>query len=450
MPSLGADMDSGVLLEWRVGPGDHVTKGDIVAVVDTDKSDIEVEVFHSGTIAELVVPEGDEVAVGTTLAIIDEGAAATPLAATVAAMTVAPVPAAPQPPPVAATEAPRPLVHSPLVRKLAADLDVDLDTVRGSGPGGAITRTDVEAIARPPAPVAPPAGRPDHPGGVRSSPAARRRAAALGIDLTTVVGTGPDGAVVLADVDTSPGPPMTPAPEAETGGEPRPAAPAPRDRSEATRRATGRLMARSKREVPHYYLSTTIDLSRTLRWLEQANHDRPVARRLLPAAVLLRAVSVAAAGEPRLNGWWVDGDLRPSASVDLGVGVSLRGGGLIAPVIVGADRLGLDELMDELRRIVSGARSGTLRGSDLGEASITVTNLGDQGVESVYGVIAPPQVAVVGFGAIVDRPWTVDGMLTVRPVVTATLSADHRATDGHEGARFLTTVDRLLNEPEAL
>jgi pyruvate dehydrogenase E2 component (dihydrolipoamide acetyltransferase) len=209
-------------------------------------------------------------------------------------------------------------------------------------------------------------------------------------------------------------------------------------------------MARSKREVPHYYLSTTIDLADALAWLESVNRDRPITERILPAALLLRASVMAVADQPRVNGWWIDDELQQRDQVDLGVGVALRGGGLIAPVIPAADQLDLDGTMDALRGIVGRARSGRLKGTDLGEATLTVTNLGDQGVESVYGVIAPPQVAVVGFGAVGERPWAIGGMLTVRPLVVATLSADHRATDGHEGARYLAVLDHLLHEPEAL
>jgi pyruvate dehydrogenase E2 component (dihydrolipoamide acetyltransferase) len=456
MPSLGADMDRGTLLEWKVAPGDTVTKGDIVAVIDTEKSDIEVESFHSGVVEELLVPEGEEVEVGTPLAIIrDDGVAPAPVEPAAVA------PPEPSPAPVAAHKpAPHvePHVHSPIIRHLAEERGIDLTTVRGTGPGGAITRADLDAGTAPPPPAPPspeppraPAARPAEAAGVRSSPLARKRAAELGVDLGTITGTGPDGAVTVADVEAAAGelpttkPPPTPAPAA--------AAPAGRtadDRSAAVRAATGRLMARSKREIPHYYLSATFDLRDALDWLEQTNRDRPITERVLPAALLLRAVVVTLRDQPRLNGWWIDDELRLADQVDLGVGIALRGGGLIAPVIPAADQLDLDATMDALRSIVTRARSGRLKGTDLGEASITVTNLGDQGVDSVYGVIAPPQVAVVGFGAVLERPWAIGGMLTVRPVVTATLSADHRATDGHEGARFLAALDHLLHEPETL
>ena len=209
-------------------------------------------------------------------------------------------------------------------------------------------------------------------------------------------------------------------------------------------------MARSKREVPHFYLATTIDLGAATAWLEDANRDRPPAERLVPAALLLRATVRAARAVPVLNGHWVDDELRPSAAVHLGVAISLRGGGLIAPAIRDADELGVDALMARLRDLTGRARSGVLRASELTDPSITVTNLGDLGVESVYGVIYPPQVAMVGFGRVVDRPWALDGALAVRPVVTATLAADHRAANGHEGARFLAAIDRALQRPEEL
>jgi pyruvate dehydrogenase E2 component (dihydrolipoamide acetyltransferase) len=289
------------------------------------------------------------------------------------------------------------------------------------------------------------------PAGVRSSPLARKRAAELGVDLGTITGTGPDGAVTVADVEAAAGelpttkPPPTPAPAA--------AAPAGRtadDRSAAVRAATGRLMARSKREIPHYYLSATFDLRDALDWLEQTNRDRPITERVLPAALLLRAVVVT-----------LRRPTPPQRLVDRRRAASRRPGRPRCGHR--AARRRPDRPRDPGGRPArprrhhgraaqhrGRARSGRLKGTDLGEASITVTNLGDQGVDSVYGVIAPPQVAVVGFGAVLERPWAIGGMLTVRPVVTATLSADHRATDGHEGARFLAALDHLLHEPETL
>ena len=216
------------------------------------------------------------------------------------------------------------------------------------------------------------------------------------------------------------------------------------------RLAIGALMARSKREIPHYYLQTEIDMSRALAWLEEENLRRSVSERLLAAALILSAVAGAAAATPAMNGFWIDGAFHPADGVHLGVAISLRGGGLIAPALHDADRKSLDELMAGLRDLVMRARTGRLRSSEMSDPTITVTNLGERGVDLVHGVIYPPQVALVGFGAIRQRPWAADGMIGARPVATATLAADHRVSDGLAGSRFLTLIDHRLQGPEEL
>jgi pyruvate dehydrogenase E2 component (dihydrolipoamide acetyltransferase) len=216
------------------------------------------------------------------------------------------------------------------------------------------------------------------------------------------------------------------------------------------RQAIARLMSRSSREIPHYYLATTVDLAAALGWMRERNRDLDIGHRLVPAALLLKAVALAARRHPALNGHWLDDAFRPADSVHLGVAVSLRGGGLVAPALRDAQDLPLVDLMARLKDLVARARAGTLRGSELSDPTITVTNLGDQGVESVHGVIYPPQVALVGAGRVTDQPRAVGGLLGVRPCLTLTLAADHRATDGYTGGRFLTEVDRLLQTPEEL
>jgi pyruvate dehydrogenase E2 component (dihydrolipoamide acetyltransferase) len=216
------------------------------------------------------------------------------------------------------------------------------------------------------------------------------------------------------------------------------------------RQAIAALMARSKREIPHYYLQATIDFRASLEWLRQVNASRTVADRILPAALLLKATAMAVREVAGMNGFFVDGAFAPAEQVHLGVAVSLRGGGLIAPALHDADTLPLDELMAGMKDLVTRARSGRLRSSEMSDPTITVTNLGEQGAEAVHGVIYPPQVALVGFGRIVERPWAVDGMLTVRPILIATLAADHRVSDGHRGGLLLDTIDRFLQEPESL
>ncbi len=363
MPSLGADMEFGTLVAWHVKPGDRVKRRDIIAEVETQKGVFSVESPADGVVARLVVAEGTRMPVGGVLATFGEGA--TP--------ALAPPEAPPQPASVT------PMRASPVARKRAGELQLDLAALWSAGRTHAITLAEVERAA---------AGRP--------------------------AATATAGAAL------------------------------------AMRRAVAAAVSRSKREIPHYYLSTTISLHRGLAWLQATNAARPVEERILPAALLLRGVAAALHEHPDLNGLWVDDTFHPSPAVHLGVMISLRSGGLIAPAIHDADTMTLVALMAALRDLVRRAREGGVRGSEMTEATVSVTNLGDEGVESVLGIIYPPQVALVGFGGIVERPWAEHGMLGVHPVVTATLAADHRATDGHYGGRFLATLDRLLQAPEAL
>jgi pyruvate dehydrogenase E2 component (dihydrolipoamide acetyltransferase) len=420
MPSLGADMEAGTLIQWLVKPGDAVKRGDIIAVVDTEKAAIEIEVFAAGVIQTIVVQEGEKVPVGTVLALIRTDGEVVPPTPPVAAKheeVVSPPAAAPAPPP-----------------------------------------PPTPPSAKPAPPRAPrvPSGR------LRVSPLAMRTALELGVDLTMVKGTGPEGAITKADVERSAAtaapavaPPLAPPPTAppveEAKGIP-PARPAvtPADRHTAMRRAIAAAMARSKREIPHYYLGTHIEMSRALTWLQTENLKRPVTERLLSSVLLLKAVAVAVHEIPEMNGFWVDGAFKPSEAVHVGVAISLRQGGLIAPAIHDLDKKSLDEIMGNLRDLVKRVRAGVLRSSEIADATITVTSLGDQGVETVFGIIYPPQVALVGFGKVSEQPWAVDGMIGVKPVIMATLAADHRASDGHRGGLFLAAINRVLQEPEKL
>jgi pyruvate dehydrogenase E2 component (dihydrolipoamide acetyltransferase) len=391
MPILGSDMTAGTLLAWRKQPGDTVRRGDVIAEVETDKADIEVESFQSGVLEQILVQPGEKVPVGTSLAILrEEGAPASAPTAPAAPlpMTAPPAPApAPSPPAAPPPRAAGPARVTPVARKLAADLGVDLATVVGSGPGGRIQERDV-----------------------REAAAAR----------------------------------VTPPPT------PLPAVAAPADRQARMRQAIAAAMVRSSREIPHFHLATTIDMSQALSWLADENARRGVADRLLYGVLLLKAVARAVRAVPELNGVWGDGAVVPNPDVHVGVAISLRGGGLVAPALHQTDALSLDELMRQFRDLVQRARAGSLRSSELSDPTITVTSLGDQGVEQVFGLIYPPQVALVGFGKVVERPWVVEGQVVPRPVITASLAADHRVVDGHRGSVFLTALDRLLQEPGAL
>ena len=394
MPSLGADMEAGTLVEWVKHPGEAVKRGDIIAVVDTQKGAIEIEVFDDGVLEKTIVVPGEKVPVGTVLAIIRGSGPERP---------PAPAPAIPPPP------APGP-------------------------PPSAAPPTVV-----PPPPVIPPTVEPSKR--PRVSPIARKLAADLGVDLAHVTGTGAQGAITREDVER--------AAAALKAAAPPPSAPPP-DRITAMRAAIAAAMARSKRDIPHYYLSTTVDLSATMTWLRLENERRSMTERLLPAALLIKAVAFALREVPELNGYWTEGGFRKGAGIHIGVAISLRGGGLVAPAIHHTDTLDLTTLMRQLQDLVARARAGSLKSSELADPTITVTNLGEQGVESTFGIIYPPQVALVGFGSIAERPWAVAGKVDVRPLVTATLSGDHRATDGHRGGLLLSAIDRWLQTPEKL
>ncbi len=378
MPSLGADMEKGTVVEWLKKPGDRVERGEVVAVVETQKGAFEIEVFEPGILTEIIVPVGTEAPVGAVLARI--GGA-----------TVAARPAAAPPP--AETPPARPL---------------------------------------PPRRESPtPAGR------LRISPVAARRAAELGVDARGLRGSGPAGAIVIADVEAAAAAvaPATP----RRGFDPA-----------AMRQAIATAMARSKREIPHYYLSLPIDLGRATEWLSAENDRRDIEHRLLPAALLLKAVALSLREVPQLNGFWIDGAPKLSQAIHVGWAISLRGGGLMAPAIHDADSLTLDQAMAALRDLVTRARTARIRGSEMMNPTVTVTSLGERGADSVLGVIYPPQLAIVGFGAPRIAASIVDGEVKARPVVHATLGADHRASDGALGSRLLAAIDRHLQKPEAL
>lgn len=368
MPKLGADMDLGKLVAWRKQPGERVGKGEIIADVETDKAQVEMEAFQAGVLERILVRPGERVPVGTVLAILR-------------------APGEPAPTiPVAGPPAPTPVGE-------------------------------------------PPASR------VAISPAAKRRAHELGLDIAALQGTGPGGRIQLEDVEARKGP-APPLPEED-----------PRVRM---RRAIAAAMSRSKREIPHYYLAHSIDVAAASAWLTEANTQRPVPERLLLGSLLFKAVALALREVPELNGFWLDGAFRPSADIHLGVAIALRGGGLLAPALLQADQSRVADLNARLTDLVTRTRSGGLRGSELSAPTITVTSLGDRGVEAVFGVIQPPQVAMVGLGQVAERPWVVQDRVVARPVLTATLSADHRVSDGHRGGVFLAALDRLLQTPEQL
>jgi pyruvate dehydrogenase E2 component (dihydrolipoamide acetyltransferase) len=380
LPALGADMDEGTVVQWNVAPGDAVKRGQVVAVVETDKGAIDVEIFEDGVVRELVVQPGTKVPVGTVLARLEAAGQSAP----------------PSPAPGPATAA----------------------------QGAAGSRA-------------------------RISPAARVRARELGVEVASLTGTGPGGAITIEDVEKAKRPAQPPP---QPSREPSAARAGERDMGQpgGMREAIATAMSRSKREIPHYYLSLTKDVTGAVEWLAARNASMPVTERMLFTALLIKAVALTCRDVQGFSGYCRDGRYEPSPSVHVGVAVALRGGGLVAPAIMDtADKL-LAALMDDFRALVTRARAGRLRASELAAPTIILTSLGEASVDAVFPIIQPPQVAIVGAGAVVERPWVIDGKIVPRQVLTLSLGADHRVTDGRLGAQFLARIAARLQSPASL
>ena len=384
MPSLGSDMESGTLVEWLKKPGEAVRAGDVLAVVETQKGAIEIEVFGAGIFERSLIDVGKTVPVGVPIAIIS-GMTETPLPVPTQAVPAAPTVAVP---PIITPRPAAGLTASPAARKLAQERGFDLSQIKGSGPEGAIVYVDVEnALHRGAAPKA-----------AATEPERKRP----GIDLKAMRG------IIAA----------------------------------ATMRA--------KREIPHYYLAHSVDISDVVTWLAATNASRPPETRLLIGAVFLKSLALTLRSFPAFNGFYRESAFAASERIHIGVAIALRGGGLVAPAIHDTDRLNLDDVMVRLRDLVVRVRAGRFRSSELSDPTITLTSLGDRGVDVVIPVIYPPQVTIAGTGTPRERPWVVDGNVVPRQIVDLSIAADHRVSDGHSGALFLAEWAKHLGQPDKL
>lgn len=383
MPSLGADMEAGTLVEWLKKPGDVLNRGDIIAVVETQKGAIEIEVFNDGVLDQTLTDIGEKVPVGRVIATIR-----------------------------AKDEAP------------------------GLAPRAAVRDTAREMAA--PKKAALVAGRQPEPAEARAAkvqitPAARRRAEQLGIDLAAVK-PGPGGVVGIDQIEAS---------RHVTKGRPGIA-------FDEMRNAIAAAMARSHREIPHYYVTSMIDVSRLMAWLEKENARRSVPARLIYAVPLMRAAALALKRTSELNGHYEGGKFSPAEHINMGIAVAMRGGGLIAPAILELETLAMDHLMEKLRDLITRVRSGRLRSSELSQGTVTFSNLGEETADTVLPLIYPPQVAIIGCGQIAERPWVDKGTISVRRTLSVSVAGDHRVSDGRRAAQFLTHLQQLLQEPEKL
>lgn len=405
MPSLGSQMIEAKLVQWYVKPGDSVKKGDIIGEIDTEKGLIDIEALEDGIINELRIKEGETVPVGAVMAVIDNDVEKK---VEIPGETSADIKenGKSEKPELGREEPERPKVKaSPLARRMAEDLQVDLNMITGSGPGGTIHKKDVEAVAAEKVKEVP-----------VKEPEEKEKILTPEIQKDVTA---------LKDVAA---PPVT----------------------NGMRKAIAAAMSHSNREIPHYYLEADIDMKAALEWMEEINKKRPLKERLLPPVLLIKASANALAQVPELNGFWSDNTLHIKEGIHIGFTISLRRGGLIIPAILNADAKSLDEIKEEFVDMVMRAREGHLRTGEIGSATVTITSLGERGAGKVYGVIYPPQVALIGFGKVTHRPCAVDGAIGIRPVLSAVLAADHRATDGHTGSRFLEILDEQLQHPEKL
>lgn len=395
MPSLGADMEDGTLVEWRVKSGDSVKRGDIIAEVDTQKGLIEIEVFDEGTIDKLLIKEGEKVPVGTVMATI--------------------IPAGEK---------------TSMIRE---SIPVKEKT----------TITDKAKADEKKKPIKQPlkAGSAKSHDRIKISPLAKRMAKEKGIDLSTINGSGPDGSIVKEDIDLAVDMKVESHVEV-TGGKKETAI-------QGVRAAIASAMSRSNSEIPHFYLETRIDMSKALDWLKETNKKRDLKDRLLSVVLFIKATAKAVKEVPEVNAYWENG-LKLKDGINIGFAVSLREGGVVIPAIPNAEQKSPIELMTLLKDLIPRARALKLRSSELSESTITLTSVGEGNVDKVFGVIYPPQVAILGFGNIVDEAWAEKDVISARPVVHVTLAADHRAIDGYLGSRFLTALKNNLQNPTAL
>ncbi|MBK9636798.1 MAG: 2-oxo acid dehydrogenase subunit E2 [Bacteroidetes bacterium] len=392
MPSLGADMEDGILVEWHKKKGDAIKRGDIIADVETQKGLIEIEVFEDGVIEKLLIEPDTKVPVGTPLALINPTNKKAETIISTDAQKEASHPIAEKEitPTLNAVGVNKKIKISPLAKRVATENNINFSTLLGSGENGAITKEDVEkAIAQ------------------KQKSLANHEASGTTTEDKT------------------------------------------KNASNSIRAAVAAAMSKSNREIPHYYLEKTIDMTKALAWMNRANKERSVKQRLLPAALLIKAVAISLREVPELNAIW-DNGLQIKSDINIGFVVSLRGGGIIVPAIHAANLKTIDEIMSMLNDIIPRAKALKLRSSELSDSSITITSIGEGGADSVYGIIYPPQVAIIGFGNISEQPFAENGMLGIHPLVHVTLAADHRAIDGLTGSRFLTVLNTHLQNPESL
>jgi pyruvate dehydrogenase E2 component (dihydrolipoamide acetyltransferase) len=437
MPQMGADMKEGTILKWIKNEGDQVVRGEIIAEIETDKANVEIEAFDGGVFRKAVHQEGEVVPVGTIIAVIaapeddisqytsaappaaepasaQTGAAAQTQAAAPSAVPEPSAPVSPPPAPAPAPSAPAAAAPtaappsdgrvraSPVARRLAEEMGVDLATVKGSGPDGRILRRDVETAPRAAAPAGAPAVAP------AAAPAA------------PVFRPAPVGEDVLEDVPLN-----------------------------RIRQAVARRTQESKQQAPHYYLGAEVDMTEAAALRVSLNKSLGEEGRLTLNDIIILATAKALVQHPKFNAFWVQDHVQRHSRVNIGIAVAMEDG-LVAPAIIDCANKGLLQISREARDVAARARSGNLTPDEYTAGTFNISNIGGYGIEEIIAIITPPQVAVLAVGVAKDKPVVRDGEIIVRNMMMAYLAADHRATDGADGAKFLATVRQYLENPGTL
>ena len=424
MPQMGADMTEGTLVRWFKQVGEHVNRGEILAEIETDKANVELEAYEGGTVLKHVVAEGEAVPVGEIIALLGEPS------------------------------------------EQVAD-------VERKQPAEATSRRQPESAAQPaaaavsaPSPVSPPASLAAGDGRVRISPVAKRIASQASVDITALTGSGPDGRILRRDVEaaiaapkpaaavaTPPAPPpvaaAVPATSVAPAARPQPATTPTAQGLSKIRQAIARRMTLSKQTQPHYYLTLDIDMTAAMKFREQLNSSASEAQRVSVNDLVVKACAIALERHPKFNAEFSENGLVMHDRININIGIALDEG-LIAPAILDCGRKSLGHIATETKDLVERAKTGHLRADEYSEGTFTITNLGAYGVEMLIGIINPPQAAILGVGSVMDQPVIRDGQVVVAKVMKAALSADHRVSDGAEGARFIKEIQGLLENPVSL
>ena len=396
---MGFDMKEGTLVRWRKKEGDQVARGEVIAEIETDKATVDMEAYASGVLSQIVVEEGTTVPVGELIAVIGEPGEAVPDVGKVKAPSKAAAPD--KPAPVAPAKEP------------AAKAAVTSDAAKE----------------------------------IRATPVARRMAKEMGIDLAQIIGTGPGGRITEADVRSHEGAPKEAA--APLKASTAPVAAGGRVELTKMRQAIARITVQSKRESPHFYVTSEVDMTQAMAVRKQLNEEFQDGTKISVNDMIIKAAAKALITFPNFNATYQEDHLQLNPSVNIGLAIALEQG-LIVAAIEGCQDKSLVELAKASKDLVQRAQGGTLRAEEYTGSTFSISNLGMFDVESFVAVIFPPNAAVLAVGTVKEQPVVRNGQITIAQVMKATISVDHRVADGAEGARFLSDVKKHLENPATL